>query len=367
MAQGLADLGHEVTLLTINPMCTFGGTKTIVSDNLRIKVLPDFFSKRIKSSGFAIWSTLWGVFYAVSHRYDVCIADCGHRFTSIPCKINRLVYKSLYISEWWDFFGKGGYYGAKSRLFKLLWGKIECKREILDKKKADAVIVLSSFMRDRAAQNGIDLSKVHIVSGGSIVRDVPPFYPLRKTDGVIKIAFIGINDFEIQSILPFINVLRKTQMKYKFRLILYGKSISADYCERYDLAEISEFRGWLDYRKNLLTLEDVDIFLQLRKDDNASKAGWPNKIGDYLAFGKPILLSPYGDLEDFVKGKNGFFLVEYNEQSIYDILLKIAELPFDVLRRMGEENRKLAEEISWKSKAEILENIALSLMKERHG
>lgn len=113
MAQGLADLGHDVTLLTINPKCSFFKINTIIYQGVKIKVLPDFFPAKMKSSGFAIWSTLFGLIYSMFHKFEICIADCGHRFTSLPCKLNRFIYHSVYISEWWDFFGKGGYIKKK--------------------------------------------------------------------------------------------------------------------------------------------------------------------------------------------------------------------------------------------------------------
>lgn len=82
MAQGLADLGHDVTLLTINPKCSFFKINTIIYQGVKIKVLPDFFPAKMKSSGFAIWSTLFGLIYSMFHKFEICIADCGHRFTS---------------------------------------------------------------------------------------------------------------------------------------------------------------------------------------------------------------------------------------------------------------------------------------------
>ena len=177
MAQGLADLGHDVTLLTINPKCSFFKINTIIYQGVKIKVLPDFFPAKMKSSGFAIWSTLFGLIYSMFHKFEICIADCGHRFTSLPCKLNRFIYHSVYISEWWDFFGKGGYIKKKSRLFRLTYGRLECYNELNDKRKADAIVVLSTFMKDRAVENGIDSEKIFIVPGGSIVKDVKPLYP----------------------------------------------------------------------------------------------------------------------------------------------------------------------------------------------
>ena len=359
MAQGLADLGHDVTLLTINPKCSFFKINTIIYQGVKIKVLPDFFPAKMKSSGFAIWSTLFGLIYSMFHKFEICIADCGHRFTSLPCKLNRFIYHSVYISEWWDCFGKGGYIKKKSRLFRLTYGRLECYNELNDKRKADAIVVLSTFMKDRAVENGIDSEKIFIVPGGSIVKDVKPLYPSYSSveKRKINIAYIGINNHEIDLIAPFIEALKCENVKNSYRLILYGNTISNEKWNQLGLSEIAEYRGWLDYSKDVSTLKDIDVFLQLLDDNNVSKAGWPNKLGDYLAFGKPVILSPYGDIIDFVKNEKGFFIVEYNKYSILKILQEIKDIPYSDLKTMGYANRQLAEKISWKNRAKNIEYI----------
>ena len=360
MARGLADLGHDVTLLTINPKTSFFKINTLVYKGVKIKVFPDFFPAKFKSSGFAIWSTMIKIIYACLTRFDLCIADCGHRLTAWPCKVNKKIYHSFYISEWWDFFGKGGYVEKKSCLFKFFYGKIECYNEIVDKKKADAVIVLSSFMRRRAVECGVDINKIFVVPGGSIVDEVIPLYPNRSHFGIgekINIAFIGINDCELDNISPFIAALKSNNLRNKFKLILYGNGISHSKWEKYELSDVAEYRGWLDYAKDVSGLKDVDIFLQLLKDSDVSRAGWPNKLGDYLAFGKPIILSPYGDISEFVKNQEGFFIVSYDKSSIISTLNRIVEMPFEKIQQMGVANYHLAQLISWKNRAKMIEMI----------
>lgn len=359
MAQGLADLGHEVTLFTINPKISFFKTNIFVYRGIKIVEFPDFYPSKIKSSGFAIWSTLFGLIYSTFNKFDLTIADCGHRFTSLPCKLNRKIYNSVYISEWWDFYGKGGYLDKKSKLFKLLLGKFECYFEFSDKRNADAVIVLSSFMKRRAIENQIDINKIFVVPGGSIVKDVKPLYPMMHSDlkRKINIAYIGINNHEIDIISPFLEALKENEFKDKFKLILYGNPISPEKWVKLGLSDLAEFRGWLDYAKDISSLSDIDIFLQLLKDNNVSKAGWPNKLGDYLAFGKPVMLSPYGDLIDFVKDQKGFFVVKYDKKIISNSLRQIINISYEKLMEMGKNNRKLAETISWKNRAKNIEEI----------
>ena len=108
---------------------------------------------------------------------------------------------------------------------------------------------------------------------------------------------------------------------------------------------------------NPTSLNDIDIFLQLLDDNNMSRAGWPNKLGDYLAFGKPIILAPYGDVEKLVENQKGFFLISYNKEAIINKLLNIENLSPSTLFDMGIENLNLAETISWKNRARLVINI----------
>ena len=80
-------------------------------------------------------------------------------------------------------------------MFRLTYGRLECYNELNDKRKADAIVVLSTFMKDRAVENGIDSEKIFIVPGGSIVKDVKPLYPSYSSveKRKINIAYIGIN------------------------------------------------------------------------------------------------------------------------------------------------------------------------------
>ena len=359
MAKGLSELGHKVVLLTINPHCSFFRVKKIVVNNLTVFVFPDFFPTKFKTSGFAIWSTLFKIIFSAFHKFDVSIADCGHRFTSLPCKVNRMFYKTIYVTEWWDFFGKGGYVEKKSRLFKFLYGRLECYNEIHDKLNADVVIVLSTYMKQRALENGVNKDKVHIIPGGSIIDYIAPFDDNReeKSEDVINIAYIGIDNHELEHILPFLNALKEIKANHKFRLILYGNRISPDIWMKYGLDDLSEHRGYINYDKDVSTLKDVDIFLQLLDNNNVSKAGWPNKLGDYLSFGKPIILSPYGDLVSFVENKEGFFLVDYDKESIKRTLLRIDSLPKEQLEKMGKSNICLAKQISWRNRALELQTV----------
>ncbi len=355
MAKGMAKNGHNVTLLTINPKISFFKIRHLVQEGVNVYIFPDFFPKKVKSTGFAIYSTVIKIFFILFKKYNICISDCGHRFTSMPCKFHRFFHHSIYIAEWWDFFGKGGYLDKKSFLYKILFGYLESYLEISDKKHADYVVVLSSFMRSRAVNVGVAKEKLILVPGGAIVDDVPAYYPELKEKDKIVFGYIGINDGELGLLSPFLQAIKQFPNRFKF--VVYGEKLSNDYLTNNGLSGIIEERGWINYSKDTSSLADIDIFVQLLDDNNISKAGWPNKLGDYLSFGKPVVFSPYGDLISFTQDQKGFFRISYSKESIISFFKSILDIPRVELYDMGKSNRLLAQTISWSERAKYIDII----------
>jgi len=87
------------------------------------------------------------------HKYDIVHSDNGHRpLSGMPCRLHKKWHNSVYIAEWYDWWGKGGHYENKSWVFKLLFGWYEIKYEIKDKNITDGVVVLSDVLKPREEQ-----------------------------------------------------------------------------------------------------------------------------------------------------------------------------------------------------------------------
>lgn len=352
LASSLAGLGCNVDLITISDVNRFGSYKMIDKENIKIFLFPDFLPRKLKKTGFGLISLFYKVFFIAFRKYDLVISDCGHRPSSIPAFISQLKDGSVHITEWWDFFGEGGYYNKKPLLFKLTYGWLEKYFEIKSKLMANGVVVLSNWMFNKASQFGIE--NVKIIHGGTLHKKVP-IKEFRNE--IIKIAYIGISDSELFFMKPFLLSITNSFFIGKFKFIGYGEEISEKFKKKFGLDEcIYEDRGWLNYEKDLDSLSDIDLFLLIREPNNNALAGWPNKLGDYLSFGRAVFINPYGDLEEFVDlNSSGFVKVSFNESSITEELMNIFYGKYD-LRLMGERNKILSETMSWNHKGKDLIN-----------
>mgnify|MGYP001558243720 FL=1 len=94
---------------------------------------------------------------------------------------------------------------------------------------------------------------------------------------------------------------------------------------------------------------------------------YPNKIGDYLASGRPIVTNPTGDLARLF---NDYHIGAVASESPVGFSRVIMRLLKDTKKRrlMGRAARRLAEgEFSWRRSAESLCTFYVSILEEYHS
>lgn len=359
LAAGLAEIGYDITLLTNSQSYSLLRKKKFIR-GVKVIIFPDLVPTKFTSKGFGIFSLILRFIYVMFRRFDIVHSDSGHRpLSGWPCLWNRFLYNSKYIAEWWDFFGEGGQLEFKPAFFKKYFGKFETWSEMYDKRKADGIIVLSKYMEKRANKVGISSNKIKIIHGGADITNISSLswkthkssYGLRGEK--LTFGYIGMSDGDIADLDPFLKAISK--YKNKVTLVTFGKMIHKEYIDKYDLYDCMLEMGWVDYSKDSEKLSVVDIFILIKQFNNINFTGWPNKLGDYLACGRPVLITPYGDVTDFVnKYNNAFIVVDRDQKKIEENIEEIIAGKLN-LKRMGDYARSIAEsKISWQIKANEL-------------
>lgn len=373
LAVGLTKLGNDVTIITTNPKFSLITKRTIIND-VQIIVFPEIIPNRISRLGFGFLSLIHKVYHIIFNKYDVVHSDNGHRpLSGIPCRLHRKIHNSVYVAEWYDWYGKGGQYDTKPKLFKVLLGNYELKYELKDKKIADGVVVLSNLLSVRA-EKFKPADRIVKIHGGADVSSIPFLYDNSKIKEkynidkeTITLGYISSKSYNPTELFPLVNTLKKYDLNSKIKILVFG-DISNKLNEiPKDILDMMIFFGWIDYANEYDKLQCVDVFFLLKFDMLGNRAGWPNCIGDYLACGRPVLINPVGEVIEFVK-KHPFAFIETTreEENIYAKLQFIRE-NIDTLRETGKMIRKLAEEkISWESKSVDLLNFYLYNIKNKN-
>lgn len=90
---------------------------------------------------------------------------------------------------------------------------------------------------------------------------------------------------------------------------------------------------------------NAKILVLSRPNNVQSKAGFPTKLGEYLATGNPVVVTKVGEIEDFLIDEENAFLTEPNnpENFAHKMLYVVRNYAF--AREVGERGRALTEKV----------------------
>jgi glycosyltransferase involved in cell wall biosynthesis len=105
-----------------------------------------------------------------------------------------------------------------------------------------------------------------------------------------------------------------------------------------------KYLGYLSERQYYQMLNNCDIMCMTRINSNFANAGFPFKLGGFLASGKPVICTPVGDVPHYLTHmENTIFVKPGNEFSLADAMLYCIHNRY-VCKNIGLNGRKVAEE-----------------------
>jgi glycosyltransferase involved in cell wall biosynthesis len=130
----------------------------------------------------------------------------------------------------------------------------------------------------------------------------------------------------------------------------------------YDLERVIEY-GFMPYKDYTTLLSAVDVFLFPFSNKTLNKGRWPNKVGDYMAAGRPTVSNPTGDMVNlFQTHKIGLLAYEDPDDFANKTLTLLNNE--DLLAKIGKRAREVAEEYyDWKLMAKSLERCFIKVIK----
>lgn len=362
LARELAALGHHVTFLTSQQGEFVFPLRREIWSGVEIISFPDIVPKSVRKGGLGPLNILMKSVYALLHEYDIVHSDSGHRPSSgIPCTVHRFFKHSTYISEWWDYFGRGGIQDDQPWWYRATLGTYDTWAEVHNKRIADGVVALSEFTKQRAMDNGVPEERILVLHGGADTRTIQYVPDTRNRtkfaipEEALVFGFVGMNEHELIDLEPFLHAINVVKDSTPVCWFSTGRKLSPETRKKYGLGpEYHEF-GWVDYDQYSDLLSCADAFVLLSRDNLVNKARWPNKLGDYLAAGRLVMANPFGDIEYYMRSfPDAFVSVSWSIQSIENAITRMLHNRDEVLEK-GEQARRLAEQqLSWKIQASKL-------------
>jgi len=365
-AKHLSRFGHNVAILTSAPNYILFKRKVIV-DGVEVIYMPDFLPRRYRNGGLGLIDTFLRCIFILKRNFDI-VENYDHRPAVLyPALVSKYFRKIPLVSEWTDLHGTGGSLSNRPKKVQKLIRPYEDFTEKKSKKLPERLIVISRELKKIAIELGIPSKNIQYIPGGSDIDNITSKSKMESRK-LFKlpfnkkiIAYTAGTHYDKDLFLKTINKIQKNRQDVL--LITTGDILGEDFKNRlYDSRRIIEF-GFLGYSKYTALLPAADIFIFPFSDVKMNRSRWPNKVGDYMAAGRPTVSNRTGDLiQLFEKHKIGILaLSDYNDFAAKALYLLSEE---ELCNELGKNARLTAEKYyDWAILAKELEKCFFEVTK----
>jgi len=275
--------------------------------------------------------------------------DLTHSFFSVPCGFVSMILKKKYKLPYIVSL-RGSDVPGYSERFSFIYCFLK-PIIVYIWKKASAVIANSSMLRDLAIKSN-DKQKVGVIYNGiNIEHFRPGAVPRVNNNFTILCASRLSRRKGFNYVIDAFDIIHE---KYPdIKLVIAGGEGNAeeelkDQAKKLKLESKIIFTGFVTPNTEFLkyyNTSDVFVFPSLNE-------GMSNNMLEAMASGMPIIMTPTGGAEELIKdGVNGYIVKFKDSADIAEKLEKLINNP-ELCKKMGEESRKIAENMSWKSVAD---------------
>lgn len=200
--------------------------------------------------------------------------------------------------------------------------------------QVDGVIVISKYLQDY-------FSKV-IRPGGKMVKipilvDVDTFDKVETAPSSIRwITYTGLLNEQKDGVLTLMKAFKEIYQEFpdvNLRLVGDNKISTKipefrSRAEEMGIADRIDFTGMVSLDKIPVYLKEASVLALARPSSLQAQAGFPSKVGEYLASGRPIVLTRTGELSDYLRdGVEVYFTEPDNYQAFAERLRYVLSHP----------------------------------------
>ncbi len=365
LAEGLVKLGHRVTLwtsarkLSIWPRFSVENGVVVVES---IGLLP----YRFRKGGYDPFDIFFRCLVILFSKCQV-IHSFNHRpSATIPAMVRKICFPyTKWFLDWADLWGKGGIADRRYGYFSFLTKNLDHYMEKLFIKLPDVVTPISDDLLRKAKIIRGKSKQTLFLGVGANIDDIKPdslTQARKKLNLPIKskiLAYLYVGTYDEELLAKTFMELRKLRADVNLMLLGPTLPVFEEIIRQNKLASQAVLRFGVVKREALsqyLAACDLMFLPFANKEINLGK--FPNKLGDYLAAGRPIVSNPTGEVAKILKKEKVGQLFSENPE---EFAAGISELLNDQKKidELGKNARQLAEKLSWLSVAKQLERFYL--------
>lgn len=357
--------GHEVTLLAGASLRARRQRRNL--NGVEVIEAFDPLSSRARESGLSPFDLAGRIRYLLHHHQFDLIHCFDHRPTvSFPGLLLRQKKRTPCIFDWADLWGHDGIASQRSMLSRAILGRVDQFLEDRVRQRADALTVINTKLRDRARSRfHIPIHLLPVGANSDLIRPLPK-REMRRRFGLPENAAIavqaGLSPYDIEYLAKsFVELVR-----------LHPGAILVMAGSRFPVVEriIGQAGfssqlvrlGMLDRETLAAAMACADVLLLPYTNRSVNLYRYPNKLGDYLSAGRPIVTNDTGDLGRLVAEEQVGLLASDTPQAF----ALTAKQLFDdgkLADELGRRGRELAEtKLDWRFLARDLETFYLQTL-----
>lgn len=367
LARSLHERGHDVTLLASSSRRALRVRSQVLAGP-RVVEFPDLASRRIRHGGLSPMDLVGRVVYGLRGRYDI-VHGFDHRpVVSVPALALKARNDTYFVSDWADFWGRGGIADLRGRLASRTLGFFDHYWERWIRKWADGITCVSDNLELKARDLGVEEDRIRVIPAGSNIDVIRPMAKeaVRAKFGIDPeshvAVYIGQSAYDQQLLAE--SFLELVRLDPRALLLLTGRTLPL-------LAKLlseAGFRGrvmhmgYPIYEALGEVLACGDVMLLPYTRIGANVARFPNRFGDYLAAGRPIVTNPTGDLGKIVRGERIGVVTEEDPKAFAEAVARLFR-DRELRDELGIRARRLAEtQFDWRILAGEVEHLYASLL-----
>jgi len=257
-------------------------------------------------------------------------------------------------------FGMDGIGGRRAVLTRVLLGRADDAWERKVYLSVDGLTVICSALEKRAIAFGVPAHTIRLLPVGANIDTIQPLDKamMREKHGLPRdvpiVTYVGINTYDT-ALLGRIFV-ELTKRNRQVLLLLIGTRMP-EFDKVVAQAHVKDrviYRGFIPYDQLGEQLACGDIMLLPYTNQPLNTGRYPNKIGDYMAVGRPTVTNPTGDLQRLVEKERIGLLAPETPHAFADTVQQLIEHP-GLAEEIGNHARQVAEQkYSWHALARDL-------------
>lgn len=299
-----------------------------------------------------------------SKRYDV-IHCLDTRLAVIwPARAYAKAHGIPIVSDWIDWWGRGGLIEERRPgWYKATLGGVETWFEEHYRAKLDGLTTISHALMRRGIDLGCKPERCIVINGAA---DMATFENPATAEeararaglplGAPVVCFSGLDVLiDLPLAVRAFEIIRAELPDARLLLVGPTEADARAASSSPTALQAIEALGKVPYGELPGVLPAADLFLLPYPNKIVNVGRWPNKIGDYMAVGRPTVANPVGELSELFRRYPVGLLAGETAQEMAAASLRLLRDP-ELANEIGRGARKAAEtDLSWSSQIARLE------------